>query len=324
MVESRGIWTDLIAGVGLQIAEVFDQAQEEYKPVIGSLLKVNSGEGAQINVTGKTGVGEIGKFDDGDDLPGGRRYKTYTTKIAFNNYGKFIDVTKNTIEDRDFSSELDEMKDLSIGANYSQDKSGMQLFNGGFATTSLVNGYELSLYGDLKPLFSTIHPTVVPGGSTQSNASATSVAFTPSNLEVGMIAMLQQKTDDGLALALLGKPMIVVPPALMKEAQEVTESELDPSSANNAINVFKKGMAADMAMSIHLAATNGGSDTAWSLIVPQRCKLEHILRQAPRLEQDVNVKNKVVTFTVDARWADAVKDFRRTWGSKGDGTAYSS
>lgn len=325
-METRGIWTDLIAGVGLQIAEVFNQAQEEYQPGIFNLLNKLGGSGAQRNVTGKTGVGELSRFDDGDDLPGGRRYKTYTTKIVYNQYGKFLDVTKLTIEDAGeaFRSDLDEMKDMSIGANFSQDKSGLQLFNGGFATTADVNGYRLSLYGDLKPTFSTVHPTTVPGGSTQSNASSTGIKFSYANLETPLVALVEQKTDDGLAMSIMGKPTIVLQPSQQKEGLEVTESQLDPSTAQNTINVFKNGMGADMIVSTHLGTANGGTDTQWFVVVPNRHKLNHEVRQDPRLEQDTNIKNKVVTFTVDARWAESVTDWRRTWGSKGDLASYSS
>jgi len=323
-METRGTWGDLIAGVGLQIAEVFNQAQEEYRPGIFALLNRVTGTGAERNVTGKTGIGKLARFDDADNLPGRRRYKTYNTEIVYNNYGGFVDVSKNTIEDRDFSADLDEMRDLSIGAGYSQDESGMQLFNGGFATTADVNGYRMSWYGDGEPLFSTVHSTVVPGASTQSNSSTTSIPFSHDNLETAYVAMLDQQTDDGQAIALMGKPTLVLPPNLLKEGLEVTESELEPTSANNAINVYKGGMAFDMAMSLFLNATNSGSNTAWFVVVPGRHHLNHEVRQEPRLESDVNIRNKVATFTVDARWADSVTDWRRTWGSKGDNTAYSS
>lgn len=324
MIETRGSWTDLIAGVGLEIAEVFDQGQEEYQPGIGNILTVSTGTGAQKNLSGKTGAGKLLKFDDGDDIPGGKRYKTYTTKVVYNNYGKFIDVTKNTIEDRDaeFDAALDEMKDLSIAANFSQDESGMQLFNGGFSTTTTVRGYEMTWYGDGKPTFSTVHSTVVPGQSTQSNASATSIPFNHANIETGKVALIEQKTDDGLPISLLGQMMVILPPALEKEGREETESVLDPSTAQNAINVYKGSL--NMAMSVFLGAANGGSDTAWFLTVPGRDKQYHEVRQEARLESDVNVKNKVVTFTVDARWANYVKDWRRKWASKGDNSTYSS
>ncbi len=329
-VETAGRWTDLIDGVGLEIAEVFDQGQEEYTPGLDRVIKLVRGTGGKQNVTGKTGIGRLGRFDDGDDLPGGNRFKTYTTEITYSSYGVFVDVTKRSIEDRTFAAELDEMKDLSMGANFSQDESAMQIFAGGSADSGSAidrKGYRITGYGDGEELFSTVHPTTVPGASTQSNASAAGLVLNHDNLETGHVNLLQQRTDDGLPMALLGKPELLVAPSLKKEGLEETESQLDPETGNNAINVYINGMGTDLAVSTHLANVNTSvaySDTQWQLIVPGKAKIEHIVRQDPTLEKDVNIKNKVVTFTVDARWADAIKDWRRTYGSRGDGAAYSS
>lgn len=321
-MENRSTWTDLIAGVGLQIAEVFDQGQEEYTPGINQVLIQTTGEGAEKHFSGKTGLGRLTMFDEGDDIAVKRRYKTYTTNVAYNFYGSAVQVTKAEIEDRMFDAQLDEMKDLSVAANFSQDEAGMQIFNGGFATTATVNGYKLNLYGDAKPTFSTIHPTTVPGGSTQSNASSTGIVFGHDNLETAKLALTLQKTDDGIPLALSGKATLVVPMALEREAREETESTLDPETANNAINVHRGTL--DVVSSMFLDATNNGSNTAWFLVVPGRTKMYHEVRQAAELETDVDILSKNATFTVDSRWANYVKDWRRSWGSKGDGAAYSS
>ncbi|NHZ84543.1 MAG: hypothetical protein GWP19_01510 [Planctomycetia bacterium] len=323
MAESRGTWTDLVGGVGLEIAEVFDQGQEQYIPGISNLLIKTNGEGAQRNFTGKTGAGRLKQFDDGDNIKETRRYKTYTTQVEYTNYAEYIEVTKNQIQDRDFSSELDEMKDLSISANFSQDEAGMQLFNGGYATTTAVNGYTMTWYGDGVPQFSTKHPTPVPGQSVQSNASSTGIKFGDTNLETARVALTLQKTDDNIPTSLLGKMTIVLPFHLDKTGQVITGSTLTPEDANNSINIYKGG-GTDMITSPFLDSTYGGSDTAWSIIVPQRAKLYHEIRQTASLEQETNIKNKMVTFTVDARWANYSKDWRRSWGSKGDLASYSS
>lgn len=321
-MESRGTWTDLIAGVGLQISEVFDQGAEEYTPGIGNVLIQTTGDGAEKHFSGKTGLGRLSRFEEGDDIAIKRRYKTYTTSVAYNFYGEGIQVTKAQIEDRDFAAQLDEMKDLSVAANFSQDESGMQLFNGGFATTQVVRGYKLNFYGDAVPTYSTVHPTVVPGASTQSNASSTSIVFGHDNLETAKVAMTLQKTDDGIPMAMAGKPTLVLPLILERSAREITESELVAENGNNAINVHRGST--DMVTSMFLDAANGGSDTAWFLVVPGRSKMYHEVRQAPELETDVDILSKNATFTIDARWANYVKDWRRTWGSKGTSAAYSS
>jgi phage major head subunit gpT-like protein len=321
-METRATWTDLIAGVGLQISEVFDQGQEEYTPGINQVLIQTTGVGAERHFAGKTGLGRLSLFAEGDDIAVKRRYKTYETHVAYNFYGEGVQVTKAEIEDRDFDAQLDEMKDLSVAANFSQDESGMQLFNGGYATTTTVNGYKLTFYGDGVPTFSTVHPTVVPGGSTQSNASSTGISFGSDNLETGKVAMTLQQTDDGIPLSMSGKVTLVVPMNLEKEAREITESALDAESANNAINVHRG--TTDVVSSMFLDATNGGSNTAWFLVVPGRTKMYHEVRQAPELETDVDILSKNATFTIDARWANYVKDYRRSWGSKGDLAAYAS
>lgn len=321
-MENRQKWTDLIPDTGLRIMEVYDQGNEQYTPGIFSILKKSSSDKAQDNFTGKTSFGKVKQFEDGDDVPTIERFKTYTTKVIYRNYGGAVEVTKNLIEDRDFESELDEMKDMSRSVNYSVDESGVQLLNGGFATTVTVNGYDMTWYGDGKPQFSTIHPTVVPGGSTQSNASSTGIILGHDNLETGRLALMLQKTDNALAMGMAGKLTLVTPLNLEKTAKETLNSDLTPQNANNAINVFKGSM--DLVTTIFLDTTNGGLNTQWFLMNTAMAKLYHTTRQEKRLESDVNIRNKMVTYTVDARWANCSKEWKGTWGSKGNITAYSS
>lgn len=322
MAESRAKWTDLIPDTGLRISEVFDQGDDLYTPGVNSVLNVTTGEGAQKNYTGKTGFGKLRKFSDGDDVPTISRDRTYTTQVVYNNYGGSVEVTKNQIEDRDFEAELGEMKDLSRSANYSVDEAAMQLFNGGFATTVTVNGWDMTWYGDGKPQYSTVHPTTTPGGSTQSNASSTGITLGHDNFETGRLALELQKEDNGLALTLAGKNTLVLPLTLEKRGMETINSTLTPENGNNALNVFQG--TTDIVTSKFLDSTNGGSNTRWFIINRAVHKLYYESRQDKRLESDVNIKNKVATFTVDMRWANYSKDWRGTWASKGDLAAYSS
>lgn len=321
-MENRQKWTDLIPDTGLKITEFYDQGDSLYTPGIFSVLKTGSDTKAQQNTTGKTGFGKVKQFEDGDDVPTVERFKTYTTKVIYRNYGAAVEVTKNLIEDRDFENELDEMKDLSRSVNYSMDESGAQLFNGGFATTSTVNGYDMFWYGDGKPQYSTIHPTVVPGGSTQSNASSTGIKLSHDNLETARLALMRQKTDNALAMGMAGKLTLITSLDNEKLAKEIFGSDLVPQNGNNAINVFKGAM--DLVTSTFLDTTNGGLNSAWFLQNLSMTKLYQISRQEKRLESDVNIRNKMVTYTVDARWANCSKEWKGTWGSKGDLATYSS
>lgn len=322
MAESRAKWTDLIPDTGLKISEVFDQGDMLYQPGVSNVLHSTTGAGAQMNYTAKTGFGKLRKFADGDAVPFVSRDKSYTTKVVYNSYGGAIEVTKLQIEDRDFEAELGEMKDLSRSSNYSVDEAAMQLFNGGFATTVTVNGWDMTWYGDAVPLFSTVHPTTTPGGSTQSNASSTGITLGHDNYEVARLALELQQEDNGLALTMTGKPTLVIPLNLEKTAMETINSDLTPETANNAINVFRGSV--DIISSKFLDATNGGSNTQWHLVSTADHHLYYETRQEKRLESDVNILNKVMTFTVDARWANYAKEWKGTYASKGDLAAYSS
>lgn len=322
-IETRAKWLELIPATGLEMADVVDQGDQLYTPGIPALLNVKTApKAAQQNYTGKTGFGRLKAFVDGDDIPEGTRDKTYNTSVVYNNFGLGVEVTKNTIEDRDYADLLDEMKDLSRSANQSIDESSMQLFNGGFSTTTSVNGYTMTWYGDGKAQFSTVHPTVVVGGSTQSNASSTSIPLTHLNFETGRIALTLQQTDNGRPLTLTTTPTLVTPVVLEKKATETLNSQLTPESNNNALNFFKGSV--NLVTSAFLDSANSGSNTAWFLLNQQRHNLWYESRQEKRLEQDVNIRNKVVTYTIDARWANYSREWKGTWASKGDLSTYSS
>lgn len=323
MLETRGTWTDLIPDTGLKFMEAFDEGGSLYTPGMQAILKSDQpGNRAQMNFTGKTEAGELKKTDEGDAYNFDRRYRTYDTKVAFTLYSQGLEVTRLQMEDRDFDSELEEMSDLSRMGNFALDKSSCQLFNGGFATTTSVNGYDITLYGDAVPTFSTVHPSTVPGVGTQSNASSTGIVFGDDNLETALLAITNQLTDRGNPMTMVGKPMLIVPPELRKAGRKVTESELESETANNAINVYR-GMI-DMMETQFINSTNGGSNTAWFVVLPSTMKLYQTIRQGMRLDSAVDFNTKTMKFTIDGRWSNYVKHWKGTWGTKGDLAAYSS
>lgn len=323
-MESRGNFDGLIGGVGLQFFDVINQALETYTPGIFALLPSVSVTGAQENYTSVTGTGEVRKFDgDGEDITSARRHKSYTTKALWTNYGQSIEVSYNQLQDNDYQAELDAAAHMGIAMNFSQDKSGVQLFNGGFSTATNVNNYDMTWYGDGVPLFSTVHPTPVPGASTQSNASSTGITFSDDNLETGRVALLKQQQDTGIAMSMAGTPMVLLPLALEKEGMVVTQSERVSGNANNDINVYNNGFVGMMSTKL-LDANEGGSDNAWYMAIPGQHKLFHAMRQAPAVRMSVNERNLATTFSINARWAEVAKDWRGVWGSKGDNAAYAS
>jgi hypothetical protein len=323
MIETRGNWSGGIKGIELDIVGWYDQALDEYTPGISNLINVMSTDMARLKWTGKTGVsGGARRFDETENIPEDERHMTYETEVIPQKYGNSLSVSKEKIDDAAVEEVRQETRDITLDMQYSIDKAGMQLYNGGFATTQEVAGFKLYFYGDEVPTFSVQHPSLVPGASTQSNASATGITYGDDNLEVAKLAIRRQKTDTGKPMAMMGKFQQVVPWALEKQAMQVTESELVSENANNAINVYKGNI--DTATSQFLDDSLGGSDTAWFLQISGRNKLYHVQRTGTEIDSQYNKKNQTYEFYISTRFAPAVKDWRYTWGSKGDGAAYSS
>jgi len=322
MIETTGKWGFQIPGVGLEILDFADQGDMEYTPGIFSILNRASGTVGKKNFEGKTGFSSIQEFPEGDAIPTVSRDKTYLTEITYNNYGGSVQMTQNLLDDNNYQSQLDAMKDLTRNTNYFQDKSGLQLFNGGFATTKSVNSVTLTWYGDAVPQFSTVHPTQSSFGATQSNASATGIKLTHDNYFTARLAIDKQETDNGNAVTMAGKKQLIIPLDIEKKAKETLDSELTPESANNAINVYRG--TTDLIMSKFLNSEQGGSASAWFVTVAGENMLYQDIRQEKRLDQDYDILTRTHTFTVDARWANYSRGWLGTWGSEGALAAYSS
>jgi len=323
MIETRAKWGELVKGVGLQILEAIDQGTELYTPGISSLLSMESSDVGQKHFTGKVSENKITRKDEGEATEEINRYKTYVTSVDYTAYAAKIEVTRENLLDRDFSSQLDEAMDIGRASNFSQDEAGLQLFNGGFDTRKdTIKGYRYQYYNDTVPTFSVQHPTVVAGGSAQSNASATGITLTEANLETARLALRKQMTDAGGPLVMGGMETLVLPLALEKTGKVITESEKVSGNGNNDINVYRGYV--NMTTSVLLDAVHGGSDTAWYLIVPGATKFVHDVREAMQPWTAVDEDKKTLTVGIYGRWANYTKDWRRAWGSKGNGSAYSA
>ena len=317
----------LIKGTAAKASEVFDEQGELANVVIPSFFKVRTDDGAQYNVTGLSGPGVLVKRSESGAYSASRRYKTNDTNFVHTTYSKELEVSMEQMQDRDFDSVWDELKQLRKAADFWKQFAAFQVFNGGFATTAAINGVDLTRYGDGLALFSTVH-TRADGGATQSNASSTGIPFNEANLETGIIALKEQLLDDGTPIRDLGRIHIVGPHNLEKSMVIAVRSELRPSTANNDVNIYNGGMY-DVVASHLLAAVSGraggasGSDTAWFLVAENLSKLLYVDRLAPTLTSE-KTESGGMKFKVDTRLSIGHAHWLGNYGSQGANAAYSS
>jgi hypothetical protein len=201
------------------------------------------------------------------------------------------------------------------------DRSAFSVLNYAFTAQASLPS-DITYYSDGKPLCSTGHPRK-DGGTAQSNASATGLPLSETNLEVAKQAIRRQLDDRGMPMAIgSGRLMLIVPDSLEKTAYILTNSTKRPSTANNDINIYDGTVTVVSTKWIN--SQNGGSDTQWFLVDSLYSPFIFYQRQGVKSRVYVDNKNKNTIYDVSARWQVGFKNWRGVWGSKGDNAAYSS
>lgn len=147
------------------------------------------------------------------------------------------------------------VKNAGMKARSTRDKYAFDfIFNKGFSTTTTNDG---------KALFANDHLTL--SGETVDNLLG-STALTESNLNVAIETLRAQKAQDGTNGGHFAS-VLLVPPALLKTAIEITKSELRSGTPNNDMNYYSMAFPGlQVKTSRFLSAAEGGSDTSWFLL----------------------------------------------------------
>lgn len=288
-----------------------------------ALFKTVNSTDARLTISGISQIGDMQATAEGENYKSDSRIATYETQVDWQKYTTGITITEEDRDDRIVSSKLNEARYLLISGKRTMNKHMFGLFNQAFTAQSSLSDY-LGFYGDGVPFASTVHPIKGTGG-TQSNASATSIPLSETNLETARIALMEQKGDKAGELTTIGGSnlILVVPTALEKLATVITKSTKRSNTANNDINVYD-GMMTVMSSKL-LGTAGGGSDSQWFLVDSMFSPAKLGVRKPLTIGAPyVNDQNKNITVDVSARYKVYNDDFRGFWASKGTGAAYSS
>jgi hypothetical protein len=179
----------------------------------------------------------------------------------------------------------------------------------------LNNAFSSGTGGDAKYLCSTLHPRA-DGGTAQLNASSTGITLSEANFNTGLLAMRGQLDDKGMKIGVKADTL-VVPPALEKTAQILTQSQLRSGTADNDYNYYKgivKVISWDWL----------SSSTAWFLLDSSMHELNWFWRVRPDFKQDNAFDTGYSLYKTRMRCSKGWSDWRGVWGSKGDAGAYAS
>ena len=284
----------------------------EYKDPDTNLNKVFNIEnmsGAQEMDMTSYGVGALENVGEGGAVPYDDTGEGYKTTYAYQVYKKGVQITEEMFEDNRYREMRDQMKWLAQRASYDPVNYGYGVLRNAFtaapANYGNYNAGALALCSNSQ--------TYENGDSgTQDNYSTSTLSY--DSYEAAEVALMEQKSGHGTLIEYTGKLTLVVPPALKREAIEITESEKDPDTAENAVNVFKGR--ADVVVVPYLGAQGGGSDTAWYLISGGH-KLNFFWRKKPTFEKETDFDTDILKYKVKAKYVAGFSDWRGVYGSAG-------
>lgn len=334
-VETRATWGDgWIKGYAAKFADVENQADQAYSLGIESALGVENNkftrlfvektsEKAQERIASKSGTGIPVLTAEGGDFASDSRQPGYMTVFQFIKKTLSVEITLEERNDRenDLEEKFNEARDLKISMMSDYDRTAFSVFNYAFTAQASLPS-TVTFYSDGVPLCSTLHPLKAAGG-THSNASATGIPLTETNLEVGRQALRRQVDDRNLPMNIgSGRVILLVPDSLEKVAMTFAKSKLRPSTANNDMNIYDGVVTVISTKWIN--SQNGGSDTAWFLIDSMKSPFIFWKREDMITSTYLDNKNKNLIHDIYSRWQVGNKTWRGFWGSRGDNAAYSA
>jgi phage major head subunit gpT-like protein len=301
------------------IRKAIDDGFREYSGVYRAVAIVDTTDREFFDDLDMTGVGTFAVVPEGSNIPTEDPIQGYKTRYTVKDYGKIIPITHKMMRGDLYNVNTITrlFKKLGRGANRTMDKEFWSMFNNGFDT-------NYTSYGDAKPLFSTVHPRK-DGGTAQSNASSTGAPLSDTALFTAQNALREILDHKGQLIDIgEGKLTLIVPPALEKTAVQLTESVLDPESANNAIGYHYYRGNIDVLVCKWISNAAGGSDTAWFLVANADHMIQLITREGFETEWWEDKDNRTIKVRGTLAFAFGWSGWFGTYGSKGDNAAYSS
>lgn len=288
------------------LRKIFDDRYKEIPEVFSSILHVNNSSTDVERDSAVTGFSLLTQTAEGAAITYEDPIQMYDVSYVHLKYTKGFKVSEELVEDDRYNVIKKKPAALARSTRRTAEYLAAQIFN---------NAFSSGTGGDGKYLCSVSHPRA-DGGTAQSNASGSGITLTEANLNTGLLAMRDQLDDKGMKIGVKAN-ILLVPPDLEKTAQILTNSKLRPGTADNDFNYYEgivKVISWDWIT----------SSTAWFLLDSTVHQLNWFWRIRPEFKQDNSFDTGMALFKVRMRCSKGWSDWRGVWGSKGDGSSYTS
>lgn len=241
--EGSGVADSIFGKSQEPIRAIIEQNVEAFQEVsmIDKIFYMDTSKNYAEKYTSETSLGDFADVGENGAYPRNSIQEGYSKVIEPTTWKNALEVTQEMIEDAKMGKIKSRANIFATSYNRSREKFAATMLAGGINATTKFNGkaYDTTS-ADKVALFSKNHPSVTKGTGVQSNIFTG--AFSVSNLDKVQECMQNFTDDDGNLLNVAPDTIIIPNDAALKRAVlAAVGSDLDPNSANNALN-FQAGL----------------------------------------------------------------------------------
>lgn len=287
------------------IKKIYGDKYGEHRVEFTEIFKRESSDKNYEEYQGLSGFGLAQKKPEGQGIAYDTMRQGFTTRASNVTYALGFIITREAYEDDQYMK-LAGQRSRALAFSMRQTKETV-------AANVLNRAFNSSYtFGDAKELCATDHPNIA--GGTFANELTTASDLNQAALEQAAIDISNFTDDRGLKIAVMPRKLLV-PPALMFEAERILKSSLEFDTANNAVNALKtKNIFPEgIAVNHYLTDTD-----AWFILTDQEGLVYQERRSdefAPAAENDFDTEN--AKYKASARYAFTAFDPRSIFGSPG-------
>jgi hypothetical protein len=289
------------------VANIFGQAYEAHQTEWTMAFDEESSEKSfELDVQWE-GFGLAEQKPEGEGIKYDSQQQGFTPKYPMLTFAKGFIVTEEAMADNRYDLFAKRARALAFSMQQTKEVNGANVYNRGFNSAFTMTD------GDGVELFSTAHVNGPSDATTFSNTLAVAAPLSEAALEDLTIQIAQATDPRGLRIALQAQRLIV-PPALVYDADRITKSELQSGTDNNDINAMKNISILREGYTVNHYLT---SDTAWFVKTNAPDGVKYWSRKDVAFEQDNDFGTSNMRFKASERYAFGWTDPRGAYGSQG-------
>lgn len=300
---AKALWP----GVNAWYGEAYNEFPVEYT----MLFDTYSSRKAFEEDVGVSGFGLAAVKTEGGSIAYDTAQQGYLTRYTHVTYGLGFVITREMVDD-DLYDVIGKKRAQALAYSMRQTKEivGANVYNRAFST-SYTGGDGSSLIASGAGTASAFHPNVA-GGSWTNGPSAWS-DLSEAALEQAAIDIMAWTNDRGLRIAVTPQSLII-PPALVFEAERILKTSARVGTANNDVNALKEMGYFPGGIKVNHYLTD--SD-AWFIRTNVKDGMKHFVRRADDFGMDNDFDTDNAKYKATARYSFGWTDPRALYGSMG-------